>query len=129
MKMLRHAMDHADIEKVLELLETESFLDERRYARAFANDKVRFSGWGKFKICEALKAKRLPLPLIEKALEEVGEEDYLEALRKTARSAAKSLDLSLRENRVKLYRHLLSRGFESDIAAEAVREVAREEEG
>lgn len=92
------------------------FIDECRYARSFSRDKVRFSAWGRLKIRAALLARRIPDSVISEAFGEVDPEDYADAATRAARAKAASLDLSLPQERLKLYRHLMSRGFESDVA-------------
>ena len=122
-KLAAAGLDSADIESVIGELTDRKFLDELRYAIAFSRDKVRFSSWGRLKIRMGLIAKRIQSATIEEAWREVDQADYLEAAKKAAASAAKNLDLSRREEAVKLYRHLLSRGFESDLASRIVKEI------
>ncbi|MDE6768500.1 MAG: RecX family transcriptional regulator, partial [Muribaculaceae bacterium] len=63
---------------------------------------------------------------IAQGLHAIEEADYLNALKRTTMAKARSLDLNgpdAREERMKLFRHLLSRGFESEIASKAVKEA------
>ena len=53
----------------------------------------------------------------------------MDALRRTALAKARSLDLfgeDARENRMKLYRHILSRGFEPSLASAMVKTIIKE---
>jgi regulatory protein len=113
----------ADIESVVKELIDRGFINEERYARSFANDKVRFSAWGRLKIRAALAVKRIPSSAVAAALEQIDEEEYADAAFRAARAKASYLDLSEYDDRQKLYRHLLSRGFESKIAAEAMKKL------
>ena len=113
----------ADIRLVIEELVSRNFIDHRRFAAAFARDKVRFSSWGKMKIRAALFAKRIPENLINEAMEEIDADDYRAAAMRSARSAALSLDLGEQSGRQKLFRRLMSRGFEPDVVSMAVREL------
>ena len=63
-------------EAVLQYLQTEKFIDEQRYSIAFVRDKYRFNSWGRVKIAQALKLKRIPSVCISKALEEIDDEEY-----------------------------------------------------
>ena len=58
----------------------ERYIDERRYAIAFVRDKYRFNLWGRIKIAQALKMKRVPTECISAAMDEVDEEEYLSVL-------------------------------------------------
>ena len=59
-KLRKAEASEEEKENILERLVAEGFIDERRYAKAFAADKFRFSKWGKRKIEFALRAKRVP---------------------------------------------------------------------
>lgn len=120
MKMVRGGMTAAQIERILEDLRRERFLDETRYARAFARDKVRFAGWGRMKIRQALAAKRLSGSDIDEGLAAIDPDDYRTALQRAAAAKSRQLDLSQYTDRQRLLRHLLSRGF---TAEEALREM------
>ena len=90
------------IEQVIAYLEHERFLDENRYASAFANDKLRFQGWGRQKIRLGLIQKGVDSHAIHEALAGLDEE---EITRTITRLALKYTDPQKR------FRFLLSRGF------------------
>ena len=107
--------------QMLEYLKTNRYIDDSRYARAYASDKVRFSGWGRRKVMMGLRSKMMSDSVIAQALGSVKESDYQEALRKALVAKARSLDLQDVKDRQKLYRHLASRGFESPIIVATIR--------
>lgn len=55
--------------EILQMLIDEKFIDNARYANAFARDKSMISGWGRDKISYHLTAKGIDRNLIEDALE------------------------------------------------------------
>lgn len=122
-KMRLKGMATDDAEWVMARLRNGRFVDNARYASAFARDKVRFSGWGRHKIRAALAARRISGGIAAGALAAVDLEEYAAAADRAARGKAASLDTATREGRVKLYRHLLSRGFESEVAVNAVKRI------
>lgn len=124
-KLRARGLSSSDIRQVIGELTDRRFLDEFRYARSFARDKVRFSAWGKYKIRAALLARRISVRVIEDAFLEIDPEDYSAAVSRAAAARASALDLSVAADRMKLYRHLLSRGFESDVAQAAIKERMR----
>lgn len=106
--------------EIIDWLTANRYLDDARFARAFADDKVRFSGWGKRKIRMALAAKRIPSPLIASALDSVDDEDYAEALGRVLAAARRDVSVTVGETptyeqKAKIYRKLLARGFESEL--------------
>ena len=58
-KLSRWGIGEPDARTIVERLVQERFIDEERYAIAFAKDKFRFSGWGRIKIRYALQQKRI----------------------------------------------------------------------
>lgn len=122
-KILRQGFSHEDADRMIEYLQSNRYLDESRYARAYSVDKVRFSGWGRMKIKMGLRAKGISDSNISMALEYIPESDYKEALLKVMNSKARGLDLSEVKDRQKLYRHVAGRGFESQLIISSMRQI------
>lgn len=68
------------MEKVLDSLKSDKFIDEQRYCNAFVHDKLLYQGWGRVKIRAALQAKRLPEHAISTSLENIDEIGYFRIL-------------------------------------------------
>lgn len=119
-KLIARGLGAADCNRIIADLTERKFLSEERFARSFARDKVRFSAWGKIKIRKALYAKRIPASVIEEALSQIPAEDYSSAIIRAARSKAAGLQLANPSDRMKLYKFLLGRGFESYLAARLI---------
>ncbi|MBQ7576376.1 MAG: RecX family transcriptional regulator [Bacteroidales bacterium] len=102
-----------DVAGAVELLCKEGFIDERRYARAFARDKSSLQGWGSLKIKLALQRKGIDSDVISAALGEIDTEAAsvkLESLlRAKLRTLRKEEDASAR--RAKVLRYALGRGY------------------
>lgn len=124
-KMARGSLAGADADKIIARLKETRMLDNGRFARLTADYKVRFCGWGRNKIRTALYGKRISATDISAALSAIDEEEYGAALRRVCNAKARTLELTNREAAMKLYRHLLSRGFESPLASAAVRDAIR----
>lgn len=120
-KLYKAGLPRDKREEIISYLTLNRYLDDARFARSFASYKVRFSAWGKRKIRMALAAKRISSDLISDALETIDPEDYLQAAKRVADAKKRDLDAANREDMVKLYRHMMSRGFESDIINKVLR--------
>lgn len=98
---------------ILDRLVAEGFIDERRYAKAFAADKFRFSKWGKRKIEFALRAKRVSEDCIGEAIDAIDPDEYERTRQELTEAKAKTLkgDRSSMENRAKILRFMAGRGF------------------
>lgn len=127
-KLIKMGLCSGDIAEIIEFLLEERFIDNTRYAKSFANDKVRFAGWGRNKIKQHLYLKRIPRECINEACLNIDEEAYLDSLYKVASQKARSYDLSQYEEKAKLYRYLLSRGFEASFISKTIHRLIRESE-
>lgn len=122
-KLRAKNMPEQEVQSVIDELKRRGFVDERRFAASFARDKVRFAGWGRLKIRTALAARRIPTQAISEAMEAIEPDDYRQALLRAARAKAASLNLSDYDDRSKLCRHLLSRGFEPTIVTRLLEKI------
>ena len=70
-KLYALGLHRDEVEEVLTELIIEKFVDEERYAKAFASGKFRLNKWGRIKISYVLRQKKLSEYCIEKALREM----------------------------------------------------------
>jgi regulatory protein len=109
----RHGAEKPDIERILDYLVKEGFIDESRYARAFVHDKVRFAKWGRGKIAQALWQKRVPQDVAEKALGLIDDEEYMTALRDVVKSKYRTVKGTTEyERKMKTMKSVCTRGYE-----------------
>lgn len=112
----------ADAAAIMRRLREGRFVDDRRFALAYARDKMLFSGWGRYKIMRGLMSKRIPRDLIDEALESLDPETYRETALRVLRSKARSIkEGNTYEGRTKLFRSGASRGFESELLSSLIR--------
>ena len=105
-----------DVEKIIELLKKEKFLDDARYATFYVRDKYRFNGWGKIKLTVMLRQKEIPTALIEEALSQIDPEHYKQTCERLISEKSATLKESNQFKRKgKLFRYAAQRGFESDL--------------
>jgi len=125
--MRRWGLSDSDSRKVLERLVRERFIDDSRYAEAFANDKVRFSGWGTYKIRAALRAKGISAELINAALARTDAVSDTERLAEILRSKAqRTPHKNLADLKAKVVRFGASRGLELDKVIEVTEKILGE---
>ncbi len=122
-KMKGWGVSDSDIRRIISRLEEMRFLDDERFARAYAHDKLRFSGWGRMKIARGLWAKRLPRDIIDMAIAEIDEEEYNDVAMRVMSSRCRLNPglLDSYEDRVKLLRHGVSRGFEISLISKIIK--------
>jgi len=126
-KLRRWGITSDDADKIIDSLVNRRYIDDARFARAFVRDKIRFSKWGRIKVAQKLREKRVGAEHIAAAFDEFDPDEYMKVL-------AEVLDGRLRRNpvliadyegRTALYRFLLTRGFESSLAAAAIRSASK----
>ena len=105
-----------DRETIIGRLTAEKFIDDQRFARLFARDKLRFNRWGKIKISYALQQKKIPASYIREALEQIDTTLYEQTLASLITAKARTLtDEDEYQRRNKIYRIALGHGFEPDL--------------
>lgn len=109
--------------ELLESLQENGFVDDRRYAAAFAREKSGITGWGPYKIRLSLAAKGLPKEIIDGALQEIDGGRAEEKLRKLMETKWKSLEGDPAA-KLKLIRYALSRGYDYESVRGLVEEVS-----
>ena len=103
--------DAARAEEVLGSLIADGFVDDARYAGAFAREKSALTGWGPVKIRFALAAKGIDKAVVDAALDSVDREDASGRLERLMAAKAKTLEGDP-QARLKLIKYALSRGYE-----------------
>ena len=110
--------------RIIDKLYQERFIDENRYAHAFVRDKFRYNHWGKVRISQELRMRKIDAAIIAEALEEIPEDDNLDTLRQLIASKKKSVKgKSEYDIRCKLIRFALGRGFQMDDILKVVGDV------
>ena len=111
--------DRVAAEKVIDVLVEERYIDELRYASAFARDKSSLSGWGEKKIRYMLAAKSVPRDVVDAAMEEIDSPKARTRLEKLLENKLKSLKDDP-QCRMKMLRFGLGRGYGYDEVSEVL---------
>lgn len=105
-----------DADQMIERLKKEKFLDEKRYATAYAQQKFAHSHWGKNRIRAGLEDKAIPLDLIDEVLSQISPSEYDSLLLNQLISRFRQMGGATRDNCRKITRQLTDKGFsEEDI--------------
>lgn len=116
--------DRAAAQEVVDVLVKEKYVDDLRYASAFARDKSAIQGWGEVKIRYMLSAKGVPRDVIDKALEEIDQDKADSRLEKLLQNKLKSLKDDP-QCRLKLLRFALGRGYSYDEVHDVVNSLLK----
>ena len=108
-------------DEIIAALIEENYLNEERFAIAYAGGKFRINSWGRVKIKYALKQKQISEYCIKKAMKQISEEDYMKLLNKLAKekyAALKADQYLVRKKKTMDY--LITKGFETNLVAAAL---------
>jgi regulatory protein len=129
-KLYSFGLYKEEVENAISLLIEDNYLNEERFAIAFAGGKFRMKQWGKVKIGYELKTKKVSAYCIKIALQSISFEDYKAAL---LALAEKKWDVLSKEEdklfvkRSRLTTYLLQRGFESPLVSEILTTIVNKE--
>lgn len=116
--------DESGTQAVLDQLVEQKYVDDLRYASAFARDKSSIAGWGEVKIRYMLAAKGISRDIISEALAEIDEQKACDRLEKLISNKAISLTGDP-QIRMKLLRFGLGRGYSYDEVSSVVEQLLR----
>ncbi len=106
----------------------DNFLNEERFAIAYARGKFRMKSWGKIRIRMELKTRHIPDYSIQQAMKGIDTEGgYLETLERIIRQKALEIDDTDRQKSQKLYAYALRKGFESEFIGETLKRLRLED--
>lgn len=123
----RLEFDAAGAEAVVSALLEQGFVDDRRYAAAFAREKSGLSGWGPVKIRTALLARQIPREVVLDALGEIDPDRASARLEKVLSVKWKTL-CDDPQGRLKLIRFALSRGYDYEPVKPLIDRITRPED-
>ena len=120
-KLYSWGLHKKEVEDAIVKMIEEGFMNEERFAIAYAGGKFRIKNWGKIKIKLALKQKKVSDYCIRKALNEIDERDYRKVLEKLISSYAKKVSEKnpLKKN-YKIAQHVIGKGFEAEMVWELI---------
>ena len=115
----------AAIDEIIAHLIHHNFLNEERFARAFARGKFRNKKWGRERIIRELKQRQIGKYNIDQALKELEEEDYEGVFDTLSRKRLQQLtsEKNIYRKRKKLADYLLYRGWEAHMVYDKVKEL------
>ena len=103
------------IERIINRLEKEDYINEERFAVTFAVGKLRNNKWGRTKIFYSLSQKHIPEIYIQMGLNEIDEEEYLNTL-KSVLNSKKINESDDFKRKAKLVKYAQQKGFQPSLA-------------
>ena len=121
-KLYEWGLHKRDVERMITQMVEEGFMNEERFALAYAGGKFRIKNWGRIKIKLALKQKKVSDYCIRKALNQFDEKDYQKTLEKIIASYSKKIsEKNVLKKNYKVAQHAIGKGFEPELVWEILR--------
>ncbi|XZF13176.1 regulatory protein RecX [Chitinophagaceae bacterium MMS25-I14] len=120
-----------EVEELISELIEKGLLNEERFARAFAGGRFRMKHWGRKKIIQELKLRKISDFCIRKAMLEINPDDYDKTLERLAEKKWSSLRQEKNElvRKAKLLRYLLQKGYETDLIKDITDKLGTQDKG
>lgn len=123
-KLYTFRLSASEIDQVVVQLIENDFLNEERFACAFARGKHRIKSWGKIRIISELKFRHISQYNITKALREISAEEYNTTFHKSAdKHWENRRETNKTEKRKKFCDYMMRKGYESNIVYEKVKDL------
>lgn len=123
-KLFSWGLHKANVENLISELIQDGFLNEERFAAAYARGRLKIKSWGKNKIKQGLKLKGVPPKLITQTLNAIDGDEYLEILRKLLEKKSETLGSAEPYKRnYKLIQYALSKGFEHELILDRINQL------
>lgn len=123
-KLQSYGLSSDEVDEIISRLITDNFVNEERFAKAFAGGKFRMKKWGRNKIEHELESLGLTKNCIARGLKEIDSSDYNKTLRILLKKKAEELsEENLFAKRNKVARFAISKGYEPELVWEMVKEM------
>jgi regulatory protein len=115
-KLLGMGLNNSETNEILVDLVKDNFINEERFAYAFARGKLKIKKWGNRKITIALKNKGITESLVQKVLKDIDPAQYIVELRFSIDKKARLLkEKDSWKKSGKLKQYLIGKGFEPEL--------------
>lgn len=121
LKCKEWGLNGGETRQLLEKLYTDNFLNEERFATAYARGKFRIKKWGKIRITQELLSRRISETHIQNGMQAIDEEgNYEEVLVQVLQN--KITDYEGDDQKIqKLAHYAIQRGFEPELVWQKIK--------
>lgn len=126
-KLKSYGLPKKETDQLMARLTDEKYINDERYARAFAGGKFRIKHWGRIKIKFALLQKKIEQGTVEKVLNDIDDIDYEKIMKKLALQKWNQLKKEGPAlKKIKTVQYLVQKGFEKNLAIKALHKISGE---
>jgi regulatory protein len=123
-KLFEFGLYTDEVNEIISGLITNGFLNEERFARAFAGGKFRMKKWGRIKIIHELESKGISANCIRLGLKEIEEDDYDKILSEIIiKKVDEVSESNLYAKRDKISKYAIQKGYEPELVWKTIKRV------
>lgn len=120
-KLYDFGITNEKADKIIKTLIRENFIDENRFCKMFSSGKFNTKKWGRIKISSELLKRNIPYSLIQKALDEIDENDYYITLQDLILKKSPTIkETDQGKKKYKLINYALSKGYETELVMKVI---------
>ena len=123
-KLFEYGLYASEVDQLISQAISDGFLNEERFAKAFAGGKFRIKKWGKIKIQNELEFMGVSKRNLATALKEIDRSDYIKTLKDLIqKKAAQTTEQNQYKRKNLIARFVISKGYESELVWDTLREL------
>lgn len=123
-KLFTYGLYSEDVDRIIVDLIDQGFLNEERFAKAYAGGKFRMKKWGRLKIIHGLEAKGITPNCIKIGLKEIDADDYEASLKELLEKKVREITAdNVYAQRDKISKAAVQRGYEPDLVWKFLKEI------
>lgn len=123
-KLFEYGLYPSEVDELISQAISDGFLNEERFAKAFAGGKFRIKKWGKVKIQNELEFMGVSKRNLATALKEIDRSDYIKTLKDLIKKkAAQTTEQNQYKRKNLIARFVISKGYESELVWEMMKEL------
>lgn len=122
-KAMNLGLRNDEADELLSELISENFINEERFAKTYVRDKFYLNKWGRNKIVQGLKQRRISNYCIDSGMKEIDPEDYFNTLKQLfekKRATVKGENQMIKIQKTATF--LIGKGYESSMVWEIIKE-------
>ena len=121
-KLYGYGLNKDTVEAIIVKLIEENFVNEERFAKAYAGGKFRIKKWGRRKIQEGLKQKEISDYCIRQAMKEISNDDYSNTLGELiGKRELIEKEKNSYKRKHKIAQYIIAKGFEPELVWEILK--------
>lgn len=123
-KMNEYKLPKIYQDNIIKNLTNERYINEDTFCSSFCRGKFRINKWGRIKIANALKKKKISESSIKKGMQEIDQNEYINVLDSLLIKKNKELNnTNIKKRKIKIANFLIQKGFESFLVWEILQKI------